>query len=144
MNRENWTWLPHAAHFIASDKCQFHLATELGNGFIVSTIGEYWPERIAREIHASIYDPEWHELNNHLKGDTYDHAYKKRFGFEEIGYERKYETMVFKSRPARKRDCDACPYIIKSGENVDFDGYQDGESAYRGHMELCEKWSGVE
>lgn len=38
-----WVWLPHAAHFIGSNSCRFHLATYLPNGYIVSTIGDYFP-----------------------------------------------------------------------------------------------------
>lgn len=139
-DKNTWTWLGHAAHLIVASKCQFHMATELGNGIIVSTIGEYWPERSSREIHAKIYDEEWHAQNNHLKGDIYDAAYMKRFGFEEIGADRRYETMVFKSSPAGD-NCDACPFIIESGHNYDFDNYAGAGEAYKGHMAMCDKWA---
>lgn len=58
---------------------------------------------------------------------------------EEIGYRRKYETMVFKSKPS---DSGCCPFeaIIEGGE-LDMSGYNEAADAYRGHIELCEKWS---
>lgn len=42
MTRENWIWMPHAAHFIGSRRCEFHLATYV-NGYIISTVGDYRP-----------------------------------------------------------------------------------------------------
>lgn len=46
-----WKWFGSAAHFIASDSCRFHLATEIGQ-YIVSTVGDYYPrgEGHAQEI----------------------------------------------------------------------------------------------
>lgn len=129
--------MPHAAHFICGDKCRFHLATYVG-GYIVSTVGEYWPERNAREIHAKIYDEEWLRDNKHLKGDTFDHAYFKRFGYEQIGCDRLYETMVFRAKSAAG---ECCPWQIDSGHNEDFKGYNDASEAFKGHMAMCKKWS---
>lgn len=40
LKKENWTWMPHAAHFISYFNCQFRLATYVG-GYIVSTLGEF-------------------------------------------------------------------------------------------------------
>lgn len=139
--KEHWIWMPHAAHFILGDKCQFVMATYVGGGYIVSTVGELWNERSVREIHARIHDPEWHAANNHLKGDPYDHAYRKHFGFEDLGWNRKYETMVFKAVKADIKKCPACPYIIKNGSNIDSDGYTNAGDAYRGHLKMCEVWS---
>jgi len=42
MGASEWIWMPHAAHFIAANRCQFRLATYV-NGVIVSTVGEYRP-----------------------------------------------------------------------------------------------------
>lgn len=39
MNRSDWVWMPHPAHFIAARHCDFRLATYVG-GYIVSTVGE--------------------------------------------------------------------------------------------------------
>lgn len=58
--------------------------------------------------------------------------------FQEIGADRKYETMVFK---AKKSKFKCCPYKISSGNNIDFAGYNKPEDAYNGHLILCQKWS---
>lgn len=129
--------MPHAGHLIISNKCRFHLNTYIG-GYVVSTVGEWWPERSVREVHAKVYDPEWLRENQHLKGDMFDSAYFKRFGFEEIGCDRTYETMVFK---AKKSSHKCCPYVMVSGDNKDFDSYNKPEDASAGHMKMCEKWA---
>jgi hypothetical protein len=123
MNKSEWIWMPHPGHLIVANKCQFHLATYLPSGYLVSTVGEYWPERSVREIHAEVHDPKWHAENNHLRGYNYDYAYRKRFGFEDIGADRKYETMVFKAKATTAEECLACPYKQESGRDLDFTGY---------------------
>lgn len=132
MKKDRWVWMPHPAHLIVAHNCRFHLATYVGK-YIVSTVGEYWPDLVVRKIHA-----ETRGFVSTLIGDEYDREYMKKFGYEEIGHDRKYETMVFKSRHARKL---CCPWRIASGENVDFVGYNDDRAAFDGHMRLCKKWS---
>lgn len=142
MKKASWTWMPHAGHFILGDKCRFILNTHVG-GYIVSTIGELWGDQSVRRIHASVYDDvyhtTWYAENRHKKGDDFDAAYMKQYGFEDLGAgERKYETMVFK---AKKSNLGCCPFEMVSGEDVDFVGYENAEDARKGHMELCEKWA---
>lgn len=128
----------HAAHFICGDKCQWHLATQVGR-YIVSSVGELWPERSSREIHAKIYDPKWLAENQQRKGDEFDFHYRKRFGFDEIGCGRKYETMVFKIDGTKKCECGCgLPKIIPS--EMDSAGYNDAVSATKGHEAMCRKW----
>lgn len=140
IGRDKWYWLPHPAHLIVASMCQFHLATKVGK-HIVSTVGEWWPDRTSREIHAKIYDVKWHQKNNHLLGDCYDAAYMKRFGFMEIGSGRKYETMVFKAEKMSKEGCKACKFKIESGRDIDMRSYNNPDEAYRGHIAFCEKYS---
>lgn len=140
MTQDKWIFMPHAGHLIVSSHCQFHLNTYVGN-FIVSTVGEWWPERPVREIHAQVHDPKWLVENQHLKGDYFDVAYMKRFGFEEIGADRLYETMVFKAQKEANPEYQCCPYTQISGESVDMEGYNDRAEAFRGHYELCMKYS---
>lgn len=140
VTKDKWVWLPHPAHYICSDKCEFVMATKVGR-YIISTVGQYWPERAVREIHARIHDPKWHAENNNLKGDRYDYEYKKRFGYEEIGYQRKFETMVFPSKKMPEGGCEACPYTIKSGRNIDEEHYNEAKDAYKGHMKMCVKYA---
>lgn len=126
--------MPHPAHLCVADRCQFHLATYVGQ-YIVSTVGEYWPERAVREIHAQVHDPEW--LAKHRQCLDFDGRYRAHFGFEEIGGGRTYETMVFKASGS-PRAC--CPFIVTGAEH-DFAGYNDAATAREGHMALCLKWS---
>jgi hypothetical protein len=137
MEKDKWVWMGHAGHFILGDKCRFHLNTYVGK-YVVSTVGELWNERGVREIHAKVHDSVWLSRNVLLKGDTFDNAYFKRFGYEEIGCDRKYETMVFR---AKKSDHKCCPYEIVVSKEVDFEGYNDAKNAYAGHLKMCKKWS---
>lgn len=138
--RRNWKWFGHAGHFICARDCQFHLCTLVGK-HLVSTVGEYWPDRQVREIHAQVHDQKWLNENRHLKGDTFDSAYMKKFGFETIGCDRKYETMVFLAgQPCDRKDC-GCGLPEISGSELDFGGYNDAKAATEGHYKLCEKWA---
>jgi len=139
--RQEWEWFGHAAHLIVGRWCRFHLATKVGE-YLVSTVGEFWPERPVREIHAEVHDPAWLAENVELKGDTFDHAYMKRFGFETIGYERKYETMVFHAgERCQVPDCGCGLPIPSDWGELDFSGYNDAGAATRGHLAMCEQWS---
>lgn len=137
MKKDKWIWMPHAGHFICASKCEFHLNTYVGK-YIVSTVGEYWPERDVREIHAQVHNKEWLIENKHLLGDDFDHAYMKKFGYEKIGCDRKFETMVFE---ARKSEHKCCPYRIIVEKEVDMEGYNSANDAYKGHIKLCKKWA---
>ena len=132
--------MPHPAHFICGQDCQFIMATYIGK-YIVSTVGEYWPDQEIRRIHAKVFDLEWYKKNKNLKGDTFDFAYMKKFGFKEIGAYRKYETMVFKAKKMKKNDCKACLYEIIVAKEVECESYNDAKDAYEGHLRLCNKWS---
>lgn len=137
MKPDKWIYMPHPGHFICSKDCRFFLNTYVGK-YIVSTVGEMWPERAVREIHAQVHDFKWLNENKHLKGDYFDSAYMNRFGYEQIGCDRLYETMVFK---AKKSDHKCCPWVQINGDSIDFNGYNKPEDALKGHIELCKKWS---
>ena len=137
MDKSKWVWMPHAGHFICGNECRFVLNTYVGK-YIVSTVGELWLCRISREVHANIHNRKWLQEHIHLKGDIFDHAYMKEFGYEQVGCDRKYETMVFR---AEKSDNKCCPYRIIVDKNVDFKGYNESNKAYKGHYKLCNKWA---
>lgn len=139
MDKRKWVWMPHAGHFILGNRCEFKLNTYVGK-YIISTVGQLWNERAVREIHAQVHDPGWLAENIHLKGDYFDAAYMKKFGYEDIGCNRKYETMVFKAKKSKHK---CCPYIINVSKNVDFRGYNKPEDAYAGHLELCHKYASI-
>ena len=124
--------MPHAGHFICGRDCQFHLATYVG-GYIVSTVGEYFPDSQVREIFARSRG-----VVLEGQGDFREADYMKKVGFREIGLGRKYETMVFKSERTKDK---CCPYAQNDGMNVDMDGYNDPGDAFKGHMKMCKKWA---
>lgn len=142
MSKKDWVWMPHAGHLIVSRDCRFHLNTYLGNGYLVSTVGEYWPDRQVREIHAQVHNPTWYAANKNRLGDDFDHAYMKEFGYEDIGLNRKYETMVFHAERATGEDekYQCCLYRASDWSDIDSEGYNTATDAYKGHMEMCEKW----
>lgn len=138
MDKANWLWMPHAGHFIGSTSCRFKLNTYVGK-YIVSTVGElHWENREVQNIHAKIRDPKWFMENNHLQGDYFDNAYMIKFGFEDLGFNRKYETMVFE---ARKSKLKCCPWEINVKKEADMQGYKAVADATAGHLELCNKWT---
>lgn len=131
--QDTWVWMPHPAHFICGFDCRFHLATKVGE-VIVSTVGEYWPDEGTREILAK-------SRGIKLKGvgDERRASYMEQIGFEKIGCDRKYETMVFR---ATKGDT-CCPWRCDvSGGELDMRGYNDPAAAYEGHLRLCREWDG--
>lgn len=125
-------FMPHPGHLIVARDCRFHLNTYV-NGFIVSTVGEYWPDREVRKIISDV-----RKIKINGKGAYYDVDYMKKIGFEELGCDRLYETMVFKAKKVEGRSC--CPYEVADYTELDFAGYNTPEDAYDGHMEMCEKY----
>ena len=139
--REDWTWYGNAGHFICGHWCRFHLCTKVGP-WLVSTVGQYWPERPVWEIHARVHDPVWLRANAHRKSDDFDHAYMQRFGFEEIGYNRTFETMVFKAGPPCTADgCECGQPTLESGMELDAAPANTAGEATRNHLRLCEEWA---
>lgn len=130
--------MPHAVHFILGHQCRFKLATYVG-GFIVSTVGEYFPDADVREILAKSRGV---ELKG--RGDDREAMYMRKIGFEEIGCGRKYETFVFRAKPAPEGDECGCAYRIADGGEIDSIGTNSAAGAYANHMELCEKWAAVD
>lgn len=112
MSREDWIWMPHAAHFICGYRCMFRLATYV-NGVIISTVGE--------QVDS------WSDYDKGI--------------FQDVGFERKYEAMVFKAKKSGNR---CCPYrIVDPGNPLDFRAYKSNGMAMRGHYLLCEKWDKI-
>jgi hypothetical protein len=137
---EEWKWFGNVGHFICGHMCRFHLCTLVGE-YLVSTVGEFWPERNVREIHAKINDIAWLSTHRDLRGDAFDHAYMRRFGYEEVGYQRKYETMVFNAgEPCSAEGCGCGLPALKDGMELDFLPANDAKTATENHMQLCKKY----
>lgn len=132
MKRENWVWMPHPGHLIVGQDCRFHLSTYVGR-FLVSTVGEYLPDSGTREILAKSRGIVLEGIGDYRRAD-----YMKKIGYETIGYERLYETMVFK---AIKHKGNCCDWRQESGSELDFEGYNESKEATKGHMKMCLKWS---
>lgn len=129
--KQDWIWMPHPGHFICCFDCRFVLNTYV-NGYIVSTVGEMFPDAPVREIEARVGGITLKGMGDERKRD-----YMKKVGFTEIGCDRKYETMVFKAVKSKEK---CCPYKIDSGHEVDMEGYNDACSATKGHYKLCKKY----
>jgi hypothetical protein len=63
----------------------------------------------------------------------------EEIGFEEVGCDRLYETMVFPAMPSTT--CACCRFVPANFGELDMRGYNDPGDAYRGHLKLCEEWS---
>jgi hypothetical protein len=137
---EKWEWFGNAGHFICGHMCRFHLCTKVGK-YLVSTVGQMWPSRSSRECHAEVYDPAWLAKNGAKKGDDFDNAYMQRFGYETVGCDRTFETMIFKAgERCSLIECN-CGMPTISGSELDFAGYMTAGEATKGHMAMCKKWS---
>lgn len=56
---------------------------------------------------------------------------------DNVGYNRKYETMVFLAIESGEP---CCKYVMACPTEVDFDGYNDAKSAMDGHRLMCLKY----
>ncbi len=77
ISASQWRWYGSPGHFICGMHCRFHLCTKVGR-FLVSTVGEYTPPYMVAG-------------GDNREGDWIAENYP---GLD-IGYQRKYETMVF-------------------------------------------------
>ena len=134
---EDWIWMPRAGHFICGFDCRFHMTTYV-NRYIVSTIGEYWPDSEIRKIHA--------ECRSKViigKGDDWDRNYFKEFGYNEIGIGMPgekgptYETMVFKAMKAKDYEGETPYYVMSNGDEFECKRYYKSHEAREGHYKMC-------
>ncbi len=131
--KQDWEWFGNAGHFICGRWCQFHLCTLIGE-YLVSTVGQYLPSESAREIIADIRG-----VALEGRGDAREADYMRKIGFEDIGCDRKFETMVFRvdGRCTVKNCGCGLPTIIPN--ELDFAGYNTAGDATQGHYEMCAK-----
>lgn len=119
-----WEWFGHAAHFICGRWCRFHMATLVGP-WLVSTVGEYvHPSHSGGSARAEY---EW---------------LKKNHPGADIGWNRKYETMVFRAgEPCREKDCGCgLPTLADATERA-VGCYMTAKEATEGHRALCAEWA---
>ena len=130
-----WKWFGNAGHFICAHNCQFHMTTQVG-GYLVSTVGQYMPDSAVREILARSRGI---ELEG--RGDERDADWTRKAGYEEIGCDRLFETMVFETGDICQDPGCGCglPSIVPS--ELDFEGYNTAGRATDGHYAMCERWA---
>lgn len=135
---DQWEWFGDAGHFICGHDCRFHLCTLVGE-YLVSTVGKLLFDESSRE---SLSERRGVVLQG--RGDARRADYLNKVGYEEIGYQRLYETMVFKAAATRctAADCNCgLPTIADPSDPADFNGYNTAGEATRGHIELCSKFA---
>lgn len=132
---ESWEWFGNAGHFICGSDCRFHLCTLVGE-YLISTVGQYWPDEGVREILAKSRG-----IMLSGRGDERRNDYMKKIGYEQIGFNRLFETMVFKAgKRCADPDCNCGLPEIASSE-LDFEGYNTAGDAASGHVRMCHKWA---
>lgn len=138
MTKADWIWMPHAGHYICGEWCRFHLCTYV-NGFVVSTVGDYMPDRDTRRYMRST-DSDMLRL----QGDEFDHYYIKKYGYHEVGCGRLFETMVFPAENRHPEDDQCCPYKCNHDDSeLEAKGYNTAKEATEGHYELCFKYDEI-
>lgn len=122
---EKWQWFGTAGHFICSKWCRFHITTKVGR-YLISTVGEYvHPSHSAGSEQA---EAKW--LADNWPG-------------EDIGCDRKYETMVFiAGKACMEHRCGRCGLpSLRTANEIEGAGYNTAGDATRGHMKLCRKYA---
>jgi len=114
IDQKDWIWHGFAGHYCCGSSCHFRLCTEIGK-IVVSTVGA---------------------LPNKIK--IGDHPY------QEIGLDRKFETMVFKVIDHCKDDGCNCNQPEIDPYDIDFLSYNNALEAREGHMKLCMKWASMD
>jgi len=135
-----WEWFGVSGHFICGLDCRFHLATLVGK-YWISTVGEYLPDYQLREILAESRGIVLEGSGDHRLSD-----YLEKIGYEDVGFGRKYETMVFPLLTDARCDNEECccgqPIDIDFSEELFVRGYLRRGEATLGHMETCRNFSG--
>lgn len=126
MSRDGWEWFGKHGHLLVGQWCRFHLTTWINKKYMVSTVGEFVHPRHSRSSISE--EQKWLEKNG---------------PGEDIGYKRKYETMVFNTnvKVCENEGCNCgMPLVDYAKSECDFRGYNNAKDATNGHYELCEKW----
>lgn len=111
---DEWVWDGHAAHLIVGSRCQYHLATRIGD-YVISTVGEYRPQKGTRPDGEGLGGKEYAE-------------------FESIGSGRLFETYVFHAAGEGFGE-------ISEFNEVDSLVANDHDTATRNHMTMCRKYA---
>lgn len=111
MAKRDWIQIKsHAGHFICSERCNFFRNTYV-NGYIVSTVG------------GMLKDSPSHPQD-----------------YEDIGRDRKYETMVF---TAKISEMACCPFQMADAQELEMEPYNNEYDAIVGHTNMCYKYDSL-
>ena len=121
----DWEWFGSPGHFICGRWCRFHLCTLVGE-FLVSTVGAYVHPRHGQG--SELKEQEW---------------LKENWPGEDIGSDRKYETMVFKAGSrCVVEDC-MCGVPGIDGTMILSKGCNTAGEATENHYYLCKEVASV-
>lgn len=128
-----WEWFGLSGHLIVSMDCRFHMCTLIGD-VLVSTVGMYLPDSQVRE---GLARSRGIELEGRGDARRYDWL-RKNNGYEEIGVDRKFETMAFMAGPrCEVPGCNCGQPSIAIATELFAEGYNDPRAAREGHMRAC-------
>lgn len=125
IEHRDWKWFGCPGHFICGCWCRFHLFTVIGP-WMISTVGEY--------VHP-----------RHSNGNERDDKkwWNENWPGEDIGMDRKYETMVFRAgKPCNSETCMCGAPEVGSSE-LDFLPANTRVEATENHMQLCNHWAAL-
>ncbi len=123
--QSEWEWFGDPGHFICGQWCRFHLCTKVGE-WLVSTVGAYVHPR--HGMGSETKEAEW--LMDNWPG-------------EDIGYNRKYETLVFRVTGKCTDEACKCGMPTFDGSETDGEGYGTAGEAAAGHLALCLKYASI-
>ncbi len=93
------------------------------------------PDEAVREIHCEVRG-----IVLEGRGDARLADYMQKVGFQEVGFARLYETMVFHAgKPCEATGC-ACGLPELAG-HLETHGYNTSAGAVDGHMDLCSRYA---
>jgi hypothetical protein len=122
--KSEWKWFGNAGHYICAQWCRFHLCTQVGP-YLISTVGAYVHPR--HGMGSEQREADWVKAN---------------WPGEDIGLQRKYETMVFRAGAlCIVEGCNCGIPCLDPATELDMDGYNQADEATAGHMKMCEIWA---
>ena len=117
---KEWEWFGLSGHFICGQWCRFHMATK---------VGEYWISTVGLMVSPSNSGGSEQTERKYLKNNPLG---------DDIGCNRKFETMVFKVSGVCSCGCGQPTF---NPTQIDFEGYNETEEAREGHMKMCYKYA---
>ena len=108
---QDWKWLGYAAHLIVGARCQFHLATVVGD-YLVSTVGEYKSDHRAKDFEEIGAGRLYETMVFRVTGEV-----------------------------CKLPDCNCGGPEVEDWSEMDTNVYNLRGDATKGHMEMCERWA---